>query len=337
MRHRVNRRSVLGLGGAAAASAATLGPLGPFVSPASADERIPPGLAGLKTVYAAQKRKAGGRWHSYVNAVQDGGTWRDVIADDVDFVIKGASVQKLAVALAVFDKVDRGLLRLDQKLDLPASIILGGSGTYHLQAAFGDDLTIANFLVAMLQVSDNTAVRMCGRVAPGPEINEILAAKGFTHTRVEPVEGNPNRFFLGTTTPREMHALVKGLADQTLLSAASSAAMLRVMRWSEVGYCDGVRRNMSSAERARIGIKYGANEDLRHEVGVIFDTAGAPVLVFSYFADQVGDVGNYGGTNPVVQAHAVLGRTMLDAVSGTTNTSARVRHPIEAFRSADSA
>jgi beta-lactamase class A len=336
MRHRVNRRSVLGLGGAAAAGAAALGPLGPLVSPASADERIPSGLTGLKSVYAAQKRKAGGRWHSYITAVQNG-TWRDVIADDVDFVIEGASVQKLAVALAVLDKVDRGLLRLDQKLDLPESIILGGSGTYHLQAAFGDDLTIANFLVAMLQVSDNTAVRMCGRVAPGPEINEILAAKGFTHTRVEPVEGNPNRFYLGTTTPREMHTLVKGLADQTLLSAASSQAMLRIMRWAEVGYCDGVRRNMSSAERARIGIKYGANEDLRHEVGVIFDTAGAPVLVFSYFADQVGDVDNYGATNPAVQAHAVLGRTMLDAVSGTTNTAARVRHPIESFRAADSA
>lgn len=42
-------------------------------------------------------------------------------------------------------------------------------------------------------------------------------------------------------------------------------------------------------------------------------------------------------TNPAVQAHAVLGRAMLDAVSGTTNTAARVRHPIETFRAADSA
>ncbi|MBC6458333.1 serine hydrolase [Actinomadura sp. HBU206391] len=332
----LNRRSVLGLGGAAAVGAATLAPLGPLVSAANAAERAPRGLANVKAVYAAQKKKAGGRWHSYVTAMQNG-AWRNVIADDIDFVIEGASVQKLAVALAVLDKVDRGLLSLDQKLDLPESIILDGSGTYHLQAAFGDDLTIAGFLVAMLQVSDNTAVRMCGRVAPGPEINEILAAKGFTHTRVEPVEGNPNRFFLGTTTPREMHALVKGLADQTLLSASSTQAMLRVMRWSEVGYVDGVRRNMSSAERARIGIKYGANGDLRHEVGVIFDTAGAPILVFSYFADQVGDEDNYGATNPAVQAHAVLGRAMLDAVGDTTNGSARVRHPIETFRAADSA
>jgi beta-lactamase class A len=187
----------------------------------------------------------------------------------------------------------------------------------------------------MLQVSDNTAVRMCGRVAPGPEINEILAAKGFTHTRVEPVVGDPNRFFLGTTTPREMQALVRGLAEQTLLSASSTQAMLHVMRWSEVGYCDGVRRNMSSAERARIGVKHGANQYLRHEVGVIFDTAGAPVLVFSYFADQLGDVDDYGATNPAVQAHAVLGRVMLDAVTGTTNPSARVRRPVQPFRASD--
>jgi beta-lactamase class A len=326
---------VLGFSGAAA-TAAALGPLGPLLDSANAETAPAYGPAGLKDLYATQKQQAGGRWHSYVTAMQDG-AWRDVIADDIDFVIEGASVQKLAVALAVLDKVDRGLLSLDQKLDLPESIILGGSGTYHLQAAFGDDLTIANFLVAMLQVSDNTAVRMCGRVAPGPEINEILAAKGFTHTRVEPVKDNPNRFYLGTTTPREMHALVKGLADQTLLSASSTQAMLRVMRWSEVGYCDGVRRNMSSAERARIGIKYGANEDLRHEVGVIFDPVGAPVLIFTYFADKVGDVDNYGATNPAVQAHAVLGRAMLVSVSGTTNTAASVRHPVETFRAADSA
>lgn len=79
-----------------------------------------------------------------------------------------------------------------QKLDLTESIILGGSGIYHLHTVWGDEITIANFLTAMLLVSDNTAVRMCGRVVPALEINDILAAKGFVHTRVEPV-ANPNR------------------------------------------------------------------------------------------------------------------------------------------------
>ena len=96
----------------------------------------------------------------------------------------------------------------------------------------------------MLLVSDNTAVRMCGRVVPALEINEILAAKGFVHTRVEPV-ANPNRFYLGTTTPREMHDLLWRLATKTLLSPASCDFLLSITRWLN-GYHDGVRRVMSS-------------------------------------------------------------------------------------------
>ena len=53
-------------------------------------------------------------------------------------------------------------------------------GIYALQTVWGDELTLANILAAMLLVSDNTAVRMCGRVVPGPEINEVLAPAQLT-------------------------------------------------------------------------------------------------------------------------------------------------------------
>ena len=234
--------------------------------------------------------------------------------DDADHVTQGYSVQKLAVATAVMDKIDRGELTLGQKLDLPADIILGGSGIYFLHTVWGDDITIANFLTAMLLVSDNTAVRMCGRVVPAAEINQILAAKGFVNTRVEPV-ANPNRFCLGTTTPREMHDLLWRLATGTLLSPASCRFLLSITRWIN-GYMDGVRRNMSSEERSRIATKYGADYNTlgasRHEAGIMFGPDGAPKLTYAMFAEGLGDLDNYGATHPAVQAHAVIGRTMLD-------------------------
>ena len=67
-----------------------------------------------------------------------------------------------------------------------------------------------------------------------------LAAKGFVHTRVIPVE-NPNRFWLGTTTPREMHDLLWRLATKTLLKPASCDFLLGVTRGLS-GYHDGVRQ-----------------------------------------------------------------------------------------------
>jgi beta-lactamase class A len=262
-------------------------------------------------VYREQAARAGGRWHALIT--QGGVT---VLEDDADAVLYGYSVQKLAVAVAVLDAVDRGAVDLGQLVEVPAGIVLPGSGSYALQTVWGDRVTVANVLTAMLLVSDNTAVRLCGRLVPALEINEILAAKGFTHTRVEPVE-DPHRFFLGVTTPRETHDLLSRLVAGTLLNARTSAFMVGVLR-ALSGYHDGVRRVMSSEERARVASKYGADwEDdfaSRHEAGVIFDRAGRPALVFSLFADRLGDVLNYGSTHPAVQAHAVLGRTLMEWV-----------------------
>jgi beta-lactamase class A len=301
----MSRRSALGLGAAAAVAGAGVS------SPAQAAAAGP---ASIRKVYQREKAKVGGLWHTHIAAVNATGAPAPLVEDDADHVTHGYSVQKLAVAVAVMDKIDRGQLTLGTKLDLPADLILGGSGIYHLHRVWGDEITVANFLTAMLLVSDNTAVRMCGRVVPALEINQILAAKGFTHTRVEPV-ANPNRFFLGTTTPREMHDLLWRLATKTLLKPESCDFLLSVTRWIN-GYHDGVRRVMSSKERERIATKYGADfNDLgesRHEVGIMFSEDGVPLLTYAMFAEGLGDPENYGATHPAVQAHARIGRAMLD-------------------------
>lgn len=323
----ISRRAALGA--TVAAGVAVAGATG---GPARAAEAG--GTRRVANVYARQKAKAGGTWHSHVAAVDAAGALTTLVEDDANYVINGYSVQKLFVATAVLDKVDRGQLSLGQKLDLQADIILGGSGIYHLHGVWGDDITIANFLTAMLLVSDNTAVRMCGRVAPALEINDILAAKGFVKTRVEPV-ANPNRFFLGVTTPRETHDLLWRLANKTLLSPASCDFLLRVTRWVN-GYHDGVRRNMSSNERSRVATKYGAEAPAagasRHEAGIMFGTDGAPVLTYAFFAEKLSEPDNYGATHPAVQAHAVLGRAMFDSIAAATNPTAKARQVIEPYR-----
>ncbi|GIF01405.1 serine hydrolase [Paractinoplanes rishiriensis] len=302
-----SRRTALGLGAAATASVA----LGTG-QPAAAAPR--PGPARIRATYQRQKAKAGGTWSTHIAGVDATGALVPIVEDEADRVTQGYSVQKLAVATAVMDKVDRGELTLGQKLDLPADIILGGSGIYFLHTVWGDQVTVANFLTAMLLVSDNTAVRMCGRLVPALEINEILAAKGFVHTRVEPV-ANPNRFYLGTTTPREMHDLLWRLATRTLLSPSSCTFLLSITRWIN-GYMDGVRRVMSSEERSRVASKYGADFNTagasRHEAGIMFGPDGLPKLTYAMFAHGLGDRDNYGATHPAVEAHAVIGRTMMD-------------------------
>ncbi|GIJ68906.1 serine hydrolase [Virgisporangium ochraceum] len=293
------------------------------------------GPGKIRRVYERQKTRAGGNWHSHIALLNADGTKNEVVADDADYVVYGYSVQKLYVAMCVLDKIDRGglvngaPLTLDTKVTLTAGIIAEGSGIFHLhKGAYGDSITVANFLTAMLLVSDNTSVRLSGLHVPALEINEILAAKGFVHTRVEPV-ANPNRFYLGVTTPRETHDMLYRLVNGTLLSAASTTWFLRVLRWVN-GYHDGVRRDMSSDERSRVATKYGADFNTlggsRHEAGVMFGTDGSPALTYAMFTDAHPEQNNYGATHPVVQAHSVIGRVLFDSIATTSAPSARTHH-----------
>jgi beta-lactamase class A len=264
----------------------------------------------LITVYERQTAIAGGAWHSYVTCADD-----VLVADDADRVLPGYSVQKLAVAVAVLEQVDRGRLDLGQTVELTTEVMLGGSGLFALNPVGGDRLTLATVLIALLLVSDNTAVRLCGSVCPTASLNDVLAAKGFEHTRVEPGP-TPHRFFLGTTTPRETHFLLRGLADGTLLSAPS-CAFLRSILTSTSGYHDGIRRDLSSAERRRVATKHGADFNTlgaaRHEVGIMWGPRGT--TIYAFFADQLDDRDDYGGTHPAVRAHAALGRALFDGVT----------------------
>jgi beta-lactamase class A len=343
MMNGVTRRAAIAVGaGAAAFAAAPAGSVGARPAAAARTGPLVPappaveanGPKRVQRVYERQKARAGGRWHSHIARLNPDGTATEVVADDADFVIHGYSVQKLAVAMAVLDKVDRGELTLGTKTDLTADIIAGGSGIYHLHRVYGDQITVAAFLTAMLLVSDNTAVRLCGRFVPALELNEILAAKGFVHTRVEPV-ANPNRFFLGVTTPREMHQLLTRLANKTLLSTASCDFFLSILRWVN-GYHDGVRREMSSDERSRVATKYGADFNTlggsRHEAGIMFGTDGAPVLTYAMFCDAHPDQNNYGATHPVVQAHSVIGRVLFDTVATVSAPSAKSHHTVPKFQ-----
>ncbi|MDG4758907.1 serine hydrolase [Micromonospora sp. WMMD710] len=329
---RLNRRTALGLG-TVAATGTVLG----AATPASAAER--PGARPISgafpstpatpsdqvaAAYTRYRTAAGGNWQAYVSVADPAGAPVVAVAADADRRIEAYSVNKIAVATAVLDKIDRGLLTLDQRVEVTAAIVVpGGDGIFSLDGAYPSMVTIGHVLANLLTVSDNTAVRLCGLVAPAAEINSILVAKGFPNTQVEPV-ANPNRFFLGTSTPRETHDLLRALVAGTLLSPASTTFLLGLLR-SPVAFTDGIRRTMSSDERARIATKAGWFADARHEAGVIFDRSGAAVLTYALFADGQADPDNFGATHPAVQARAGMGRTFLAAVDRLVGTGKTVR------------
>ncbi len=315
MSPRMNRRSALGFGTFAAAG--TL--LASSTSSAAAPARKPtrPKDTGTATekvqrAYTDASTSAGGAWNSYITLAD--GTSNSVAVDSGSTqLVEAYSVNKIAVAVAVLDKIDRGELTLDHQIDVTADIVIPDSdGIFSLDGAYPSTVTVGHALALLLTVSDDTCVRLCGLVCPAKEINDTLVAKGFPNTQVEPV-ANPNRFYLGKTTPREMHDLLQQLAAGTVLSADSTSYLLKLLR-APVAFTDGIRRVMSSDERLRVATKAGWLDDGRHEAGIMFSAAGAPVLIYSLFAFGQPDADNFGATHPAVAARAVMGRAFFDAV-----------------------
>jgi beta-lactamase class A len=322
MSSQLNRRAALGLGATAAAGVVLRS-----TAVASAEE-TEPGQAPsepapttpeqarrrVSKVYRRETTRAAGIWNSLITVADPDGTLAPAVEDEADERVEAYSVNKIAVATAVLDKVDRGLLRLDQRVDVTADIVATtGDGIFRLDLAYPSSVTLGHVMANLLSVSDDTSVRLCGLVCPAQEVNEILVAKGFPKTQVTPVS-NPNRFFLGTTTPCETHDMLQALVRGTLLSVPSTDFLLDILR-SPVAFTDGIRRTMSSDERVRVATKAGWFSDGRNEAGIMFDVTGRPILTYALFAHGQANPDDFGATHPAVQARAVMGRAFLDAVN----------------------
>jgi beta-lactamase class A len=275
-------------------------------------------------IYQRESTEAGGTWRARISVTAADGSVVPAVEQGIDDTVEAYSVNKVAVAVAVLDKVDRGLLSLSQTVEVTAAIVIpDGDGIFRLDGAYPSTVTVGHALAALLTVSDDTAVRLSGLVCPALEINQILVAKGFPNTQVVPV-ANPNRFFLGTTTPRETHDLLRALVGGTLLSATSTAFLLAALR-SPIAYPDGIRHDMSSDERQRVATKAGWFNGGRNEAGVMFGTDGTPRLTYAIFADGQADPDNFGPTHPATRARSVMGRKFLAAVTDPAAASATRR------------
>lgn len=324
----LSRRSALGLGTVAAAGT-VLGTGNTAVAQTASVSGSP--SQRVAYVYGREVARAEGVWSSLITVGQD-------VAVEVraDTVVNAQSVNKIAVATAVLDKVDRGLLTLDQRVEVTAAIVIQDTdGIFAHDRAYPSSVTIGHAMANLLTVSDNTAVRLCGLVCPALELNEILRGKGFTHTQVVPV-ANPNRFFLGTTTPRETHTLLTKLVAGELLSASSTEYLLGALR-ATAAFTDGVRLKLSTPERLRVATKAGWFNADRHEAGVVFNEAGVASATYAMFAtgpyrgDAAANDLDFGATHPALRARQSIGHTLFDAANETTPVSRRT-HPTPAYR-----
>jgi beta-lactamase class A len=325
---KLNRRYALGLGTVAAAGTV----LGTGVANSAPAQVSGSPADRVARVYAREVAKARGVWSAVISLGQDA-----VVEERTDEVVDAQSVNKIAVATAVLDKIDRGLLTLDQRVEVTSDIVIQDTdGIFALDRAYPSSVTLGHAMANLLTVSDNTSVRLCGLVCPALELNEILRGKGFVHTQVIPVE-NPNRFFLGTTTAGETHTLLRKLVAGELLSPTSTDYLLNALRATSA-FTEGVRLKLTTPERLRVATKAGWFNSDRHEAGVVFDEAGAPVATYALFAsgpftgDPAVNDADFGAAHPALRARQAIGRTLFDAANEAAAPASRRVYETPTYR-----
>ncbi len=188
-----------------------------------------PDLAPLRDALAARVAAFDGEVGVYVRHLQSGAE----LAIDADKLFPTASLIKVPILGALFEKIERGEVGYHDKLTYTKDRLYEGED---LLGSFADGQTITLDKLAFLMIttSDNTASLWCQELAgTGAAVNAWLEAQGFVATRVNSRtpgrEEARARFGWGQTTPEEMAELLVRVRDRALVSEAASEEMARAL------------------------------------------------------------------------------------------------------------
>ena len=165
----------------------------------------------------------------YVRNLRTGRT----AAINADSVFPTASMIKVPILLATFDRLARGELGYHDTLTYRDSLLYPGDD---ILGSFKDSaqVELSRVVLLMITTSDNTAALWLQRLAgTGTAINDWLAAHGFDSTRMNSRtpgrEANWTQYGWGQTTPREMANLLVMIREGRAVSRAASEEIYRIL------------------------------------------------------------------------------------------------------------
>lgn len=185
-----------------------------------------------------------------------------------DLVTAQASLIKVPILAAAFQKIEAGALALDQKVEVTEKDKAGGSGT--LDARLGPQplaVTVEELLTLMVRDSDNTATNRIISLVGMDSVNQLMAQLGLRATRLRRVmmdSAAAKRNDENTSTPLEMVRLFEFIYRERLISRNASRRMIEMLKQVRVDFRAALPRGVESAS------KPGAVPGVRTEAGIVF-------------------------------------------------------------------
>lgn len=195
------------------------------------------------------------------------------------------STFKFLLAAAVLQGIDQGRLRLDQRVAVAKSDLVGNSPETekHVGSA---GMRVDELSRATLIWSDNAAANLLLPLVGGPPgLTAFLRANGDRLTRSDRTEPTLNQFAAGddrdTTTPAAMAGNLQRFLLGEVLSPASRQQLTTWLRDNRTG---DTRLRAGLPAGWQIGDKTGFNgEDTSNDIGILWPPGGgSPLLLAAY-------------------------------------------------------
>lgn len=245
-------------------------------------------------------------------AIEDLDTGEEYL-NQPDEVMYAASVIKIPIMVAVFDEVNKGRLRLDERIAVQAEDMVTGSGSLQYLTP-GIELSIIDLVTLMIIESDNTATNVLIERLGLDTIQYSMQEWGLTacqlHHKLQiiPAEPHPQR---NAITAREMTILLGQMARGKVVSYKACLKMIEIMKWqvfndgipSLLPDDNGLVGSMPTWEFAH---KTGWVTGIAHDVGILY-LQGRTFAVSACakgFTDKAG----------IHHSMGELGRVLYDAV-----------------------
>ena len=225
-------------------------------------------VGGLKDAASAYRGNVG----IYFKDLHTGKVWEY----NSERLFPSASLIKVPIMAAAFEKIRLGEMTLDTQVTLASHDRLGGSGSLKW-AREGTRLSVLEIIYRMITESDNTAANVLIKHMGIEFLQREFVRLGLVYTKINPEglslkSGRVERE--NYTTAREMAGLLERIYAGRLIDKDSSAQML-----------DFLKHNKSRSRLRRglplgweIGHKTGLLRKSCHDVGIVFSPRGDYII-----------------------------------------------------------
>jgi beta-lactamase class A len=193
-----------------------------------------------------------------------------------------ASLVKVPVLVSLLDQVNRGAVRLDERMGMIGRDRVGGSGILqHMEP--GLPLTVGDAAWLMITLSDNTATNLLLDKLNVRTVWETMEGLGLPHTKIHSktflratsiAPDSSVKYGLGVAVPDEMVRLFALLHEGKAVSPALDSLALAMLRANQ----DGSKLVRWLPQDVAVAHKSGDVDRARNDCGIIYGP-DAPVAV----------------------------------------------------------